>query len=159
MKRLKRTGLLASTILAAVATLSTVPASGAAHARASARARAARTISGADSAHLHLLHQDESLLFEEGKATGVLPGRMRAQLTVAQQYSGTCTIYTNGGSVTGHGVATPHGTGRFQSFSGTLSITGGTGRFRGAHGHTGLYGTFDRRTFSLVIQTTGNFSY
>jgi hypothetical protein len=153
MKRLKCSGLLASIILAATATLSTVPASGA------ARARAARTISGADSAHLHLLHQDESLLLEEGKATGVLPGRMRAQLTVAQQYSGTCTIYTNGGSVTGHGVATPHGTGRFQSFKGTLTITGGTGRFRGAHGRTGLYGTFDRRTFSLVIQTTGNFSY
>jgi hypothetical protein len=153
MKRSKRTCLLASIILAGIATLSTVPASGA------ARARAARTISGADSAHLHLLHQDESLLFEEGKATGVLPGRMSAQLTVAQQYSGTCTIYTNGGSITGHGVATPHGTGRFQSFKGTLTITGGTGRFRGAHGRTGLYGTFDRRTFSLVIQTTGNFSY
>ncbi len=51
------------------------------------------------------------------------------------------------------------GTGRFQSFKGTLTITGGTGRFRGAHGRTGLYGTLDRRTFSLVIQTTGNFSY
>jgi hypothetical protein len=153
MRRSRRTGLLASIILAGAWALSTVPASGA------AGARAARTISGADSAHLHLLHQDESLLFEEGKATGVLPGRMRAQLTVAQQYSGTCTIYTNGGSVTGHGVATPHGSGRFQSFKGTLTITGGTGRFRGAHGRTGLYGTFDRRTFSLVIQTTGNFSY
>src|ERR1039458_4853579 len=78
MKRSKRTCLLASIILAGIATLSTVPASGA------ARARAARTISGADSAHLHLLHQDESLLFEEGKATGVLPGRMSAQLTVAR---------------------------------------------------------------------------
>jgi hypothetical protein len=153
MKRFKRTGLLAGILFAAAATLGTAPAG------AAARARAARTISGADSAHLHLLHQDESLLFEEGSATGVLPGRMSAQLTVAQRYSGTCTIYTNGGSITGHGVATPHGTGRFQSFKGTLTITGGTGRFRGAHGRTGLYGTFDRRTFSLVIQTTGNFSY
>jgi hypothetical protein len=153
MRRCKRTGLLASMILLAAWALSSAPAG------ATARARAARTISGADSAYLHLLHQDESLLFEEGKATGVLPGRMRAQLKVAQQYSGTCTIYTNGGSITGHGVATPHGAGRFQSFKGTLTITGGTGRFRGAHGQTGLYGTFDRRTFSLVIQTTGNISY
>jgi hypothetical protein len=119
----------------------------------------AHTVSGVESTHLHLLHQDESLLVEEGKATGVLPGHMRAKLTIAQQYSGTCTIYTNGGSITGHGVATPHGTGRFQSFRGTLTITGGTGRFRRAHGHTGLYGTFDRRTFSIVIQTTGNISY
>ena len=153
MKRFERIGLLEGILFVAAATLGTAPAG------AAARAHAARTISGADSAHLHLLHQDESLLFEEGKATGVLPGQMRAQLTVAQQYSGTCTIYTTGGSITGHGVATPHGTGRFQSFNGTLSITGGTGRFRRAHGHTGLYGTFDRRTFSLVIQTTGNFSY
>jgi hypothetical protein len=153
MKRSKRTGLFASIVLAAAAMLATAPAGGA------TAARAARTISGADSAHLHLLHQDESLLIEEGNATGVLPGQMRAQLTVAQRYSGTCTIYTNGGSITGHGVATPHGTGRFQSFKGTLTITGGTGRFRRAHGRTGLYGTFDRRTFSLVIQTTGNFSY
>jgi hypothetical protein len=142
VKRFRSIGLLAGIILAGTATLAS-----------------AHTVSGADSAHLHLLHQDESLLFEEGKASGVLPGRMRAQLTVAQQFSGTCTIYTNGGSITGHGVATPHGSGRFQSFKGTLTITGGTGRFRGAHGHTGLYGTFDRRTFSLVIQTTGNFSY
>jgi hypothetical protein len=153
MKRLKWTRLLASIVLAAWA-LSSAPAG------ATARARAARTISGADSAHLHLLHQDETLLFEEGKATGVLPGQMHAELRVAQhQFSGTCTIDTNGSSITGHGVATPSGAGRYQSFKGTLSITGGTGRFRGAHGQTGLYGTFDRRTFSLVIQTTGNFSY
>jgi hypothetical protein len=144
VKRFRSIGLLAGIILAGTVT----PAVATAH-----------TISGADSAHLHLRHQDESLLFEEGRATGVLPGRMSTQLTVAQQYSGTCTIYTNGGSITGHGVATPHGTGRFQSFKGTLTITGGTGRFRAAHGRTGLYGTFDRRTFSLVIQTTGNFSY
>jgi hypothetical protein len=147
MKRLKRSGLLASIILAAAATLGPAAAS-------------ARTISGADTAHLELRHQDESLLLEEGKATGVLPGRMRAQLKVAQhQFSGTCTIYTDGSSITGHGVATPKGAGRYQSFKGTLTITGGTGRFRGAHGQTGLYGTFDRITFSIVIQTTGNFSY
>jgi hypothetical protein len=147
MKRLKRSGLLASIILAAAATLGPAAAT-------------ARTISGADTAHLELRHQDESLLLEEGKATGVLPGRMRAQLKVAQhQFSGTCTIYTDGSSITGHGVATPKGAGRYQSFKGTLTITGGTGRFRGAHGQTGLYGTFDRITFSIVIQTTGNFSY
>jgi hypothetical protein len=147
MKRLKRSGLLANIILAAAATLGPAAAT-------------ARTISGADTAHLELRHQDESLLLEEGKATGVLPGRMRAQLKVAQhQFSGTCTIYTGGSSITGHGVATPKGAGRYQSFKGTLSITGGTGRFRGAHGQTGLYGTFDRITFSIVIQTTGNISY
>jgi hypothetical protein len=119
----------------------------------------AASVSGSDTAHLHLVHQHEALLYEEGRASGALPGRMRAQLTVGSLFRGTCTIYTAHGSIAGSGVATPHGSGRYQSFSGTLSITGGSGRYRRAHGRTGLYGTFDRRTFALVVQTTGRLSY
>jgi hypothetical protein len=124
-----------------------------------AAAHAARTISGSDAAHLHLVHQDEMRLYEEGLASGALPGHMRAELTVGSLFKGSCTIYTSGGSITGDGVATPHGTGRYQSFSGSLYITGGSGRYRHARGRTGLYGTFDRRTFALVVQTTGRLSY
>ncbi len=119
----------------------------------------ARTISGTDSARLRLVHQHETTLSEEGVAKGALPGRMRATLIVGSIFRGSCTIYTSRGSITGHGTATPHGTGRYQSFSGTLDITGGSGIFRHAHGRTGLYGTFDRRTFALVVQTTGCISY
>jgi hypothetical protein len=122
-------------------------------------ARTARTLNGTDSAHLHLVRQHEMIVFEEGAATGALPGHMRAQLDVGSVFTGTCTIYTSGGTITGRGRATPHGTGRYQSFSGSLQIIGGTGRYAHAHGRTGLYGTFDRRTFSLVIQTTGAISY
>ena len=119
----------------------------------------AHTLNGTDTAHLHLVRQHETVVFEEGSATGALPGHMRAQLEVGSVFSGTCTIYTSGGTITGHGRATPHGTGRYQSFSGSLQIAGGSGRYAHAHGRTGLYGTFDRRTFALVIQTTGSFSY
>lgn len=122
-------------------------------------AHAARTLDGTDTADLHLVHQDESVLEEEGSAKGALPGRMKASLTVGSVFHGTCTIYTSQGSITGHGTATPHGTGRYQSFSGTLSVTGGTGLYRHIHGSTGLYGTFDRRTFALVVQTKGRLSY
>jgi hypothetical protein len=122
-------------------------------------ARAAHTVSGSDTANLHLVRQREALLYEEGVARGSLPGRMRAQLTVGSLLRGGCTIYTSAGSISGRGVATPHGSGRYQSFSGSMTITGGSGRYRRAHGHTGLYGTFDRRTFALVVQTTGHISY
>ncbi len=122
-------------------------------------AHAARTLDGTDTAHLHLVRQRETVVFEEGAATGALPGHMRAQLEVGSVFTGTCTIYTAGGTITGHGRATPHGSGRYQSFSGTLQITGGSGRYAHAHGQTGLYGTFDRRTFALVIQTSGSISY
>ncbi|HWX12570.1 MAG TPA: hypothetical protein VNZ04_11335 [Trinickia sp.] len=122
-------------------------------------AHSARTISGTDTADLHLVHQDEMRLYEEGLAKGALPGRMHAALTVGSSFTGTCTIYTSNGSITGRGVATPHGTGRYQSFRGSLYITGGTGRYVHIRGRTGLYGTFDRRTFALVMQTTGRLSY
>jgi len=119
----------------------------------------ARSLNGTDTAHLHLVRQHETEVFEEGNATGALPGHMRAQLQVGSVFTGTCTISTRAGTITGRGRATPHGSGRYQSFSGTLQVIGGTGRYAHARGRTGLYGTFDRRTFALVIQTTGSLTY
>jgi hypothetical protein len=150
--------LRALTLTACAAVLTSGVAQASAGEREAA-AHAGRTIGGTDTAHLHLIRQDEMLLFEEGLATGALPGHMRAELTVGSLFTGSCTIYTAGGSITGHGVATPRGTGRYQSFSGSLYITGGTGRYLHIRGRTGLYGTFDRRTFALVVQTTGRLSY
>jgi hypothetical protein len=120
----------------------------------------ARTLNGADAAKVHLVRLREEVLYEEGAASGALPGHMSAVLDVgASTLSGRCTIYTTGGSITGEGHATPKGVGRYQSFKGTLVITGGTGRYKGIHGRAGLYGTFDRRTYALVVQTTGTLSY
>jgi hypothetical protein len=128
-------------------------------ARSVARARAAHTLHGTETGRLHLVSASGSQLTEEGSASGPLPGRMRAHLNLGPTFSGTVTIYAAGGSITGHGHATPRGSGRYQSFAGTLEVTGGTGRYAHAHGHAGFYGTFDRRTDALVIQTTGQFSY
>ncbi len=84
---------------------------------------------------------------------------MRAVVDTGNVFTGSFTIRTHGGSIEGNGRATPNGLGRYQSFSGTITLTGGTGRYSHAHGRAGLYGTFDRRTYALVIQTTGRFSY
>ncbi|HEY5344585.1 MAG TPA: hypothetical protein VIJ66_13115 [Solirubrobacteraceae bacterium] len=147
-------GLLAAGAFAAVSTGTSGET-----ARGGPGAHAARTLNGTDTAHLHLVHQRETVVIEEGAATGALPGSMRAQLDVGSVFTGTCTISTHGGTVTGHGRAIPRGSGRYQSFSGTLTITGGSGRYAHARGSTGLYGTFDRRTFALVIQTSGRIAY
>lgn len=122
-------------------------------------AHAARVLDGTDTAHLRLVQQDETRLYEEGSVSGALPGHMRAQLTVGSAFTGRCTIYTTGGSITGSGRAAPHGFGRYQSFKGSLLITGGSGRYAHVRGRTQLYGTFDRRTFSVVLQTVGKLSY
>ncbi len=122
-------------------------------------AHAARTLNGAATAHLHLIKANGSQLDEEGPVTGALPGTMRAVLTTGLVFSGSFTIHTNGGSIDGHGSATLRGAGRYQSFSGSITVTGGSGRYRHAHGRTSLSGTFDRRTYATVIKTTGTLSY
>jgi hypothetical protein len=123
---------------------------------------AARTLRATDTAHLHKVSVSGSLLIEEGKATGTLPGKMRASVIVSATISGTFTITIHGvGTIKGHGEATPHGSGQYESFKGSIVVTGGTGRYAHAHGETKLYGTIDRESegYPLVIQTTGTLSY
>lgn len=124
-----------------------------------AEARTARSLDGTATAHLHLVRPDGTRLSEEGPVTGSLSGSMRAVVYTGNVFTGNFTIQTHGGSIEGRGRATPHGLGRYQSFSGTIMIAGGSGRYSHAHGRAGLYGTFDRRTYALVIQTKGRFWY
>jgi hypothetical protein len=124
-------------------------------------AHEARTLSATDTAKLHYLPPAHgSRLYEEGTATGTLPGRMQAHVEVGPTTSGSFTIYVRGGgTIKGHGTATMHGSGIYESFSGALVVTGGTGRYAHAHGRAGLYGTFDRKTYALLVQTTGRLAY
>jgi len=122
-------------------------------------AHAAHALRATDTAHLHYVSASGSLLYEEGGATGTLPGSMRVNLNVGATLSGSFTIYTRGGSIKGHGEATPHGSGVYESFAGSLTATGGSGRYAHAHGRASLYGTFNRDTYALTIQTTGTLAY
>jgi hypothetical protein len=124
-------------------------------------AHTARTMSTTDEAHLHYLRSRSSgsRLFEEGTAHGTLPGSVHAECDLGTTFTASVTIYTSAGTIRGHGSATPHASGIYESFSGTLTITGGTGRYAHAHGHAGLYGLFNRRTYALTVQTTGSLSY
>jgi hypothetical protein len=132
---------------------------GVASAGQAARARAARTISGNDNATLHFVRARGSTLYEEGQATGSIPGHVTATLRVEATFSGTFTISTHTGSFTGRGTAKPHGAGAVESFSGTFVITGGTGRFAHAHGHGMLYGTFKHKNYEVILQPRGTIQY
>jgi hypothetical protein len=123
-------------------------------------ARIAHALSVADSAHLRFLRETtDSLLVEEGTATGALPGRVRAQLSVGANISGTYTITTRAGSLTGYGTGVLHSSGEYASFGGSITVTHGTGRYAHAHGHGGFYGTINRSTYATVLQTTGTLDY
>lgn len=122
-------------------------------------AHMARRLRATDTAHLHYVSASGSLLYEVGNAAGTLPGGMHVHMRVSTTFTGSFTIYAHGGSITGHGSARPHGSGLYESFAGTLVVTSGSGRYKHAHGRAGLYGTFNRRTYALVVQTTGTLYY
>ncbi len=122
-------------------------------------ASAARTLKASDTAHLRYISASGSVLYEQGAASGTLPGHMRVHFSVGATFSGSFTIYTQGGTIKGHGTAAPHGSGVYESFNGSLVVTGGGGRYAHAHGRARLYGTFNRQTYGLVVQTAGTLLY
>jgi hypothetical protein len=122
-------------------------------------AHAAHALKASDTAHLRYLSASGSLLLEEGQTSGTLPGKMRAHVNVGSTFTGSFVTYTRYGTIVGHGRATPHGSGTYESFSGTLVVTGGSGRYAHAHGTAGLYGTFNRDNYAFVVQTTGTLLY
>jgi hypothetical protein len=74
--------------------------------------------------------------------------------------SSTFTIHTSGGTIAGHGTGKLHpGKGGYDSFGGTCAVTHGSGRFRGASGACGLYGSIYRVDDSLRVQVTGKLRY
>ena len=130
-------------------------------AASSSRAAVARRQSVSDTAYLRKSQVEGAIVFEQGNATGALPGYMRARLDT-NNFHASFTLQTRGGTLKGHGSATlceKACSGHYESFRGTLVIDGGTGRFAHAQGRGGLYGVFNRETYALTVQTTGTLSY
>lgn len=92
--------------------------------------------------------------------TGTLPGTVKVHFDVGPTVTATFTIYPRGGgSISGHGSGALHSTSLYATFGGSLSVTGGTGRYSHAHGHGGLYGAINRHTDAVTVQTIGKLSY
>ncbi|HUN78345.1 MAG TPA: autotransporter [Solirubrobacteraceae bacterium] len=130
-----------------------------AHRASSPTARAAGRLNVRDEGRLHYEHESGSLLLEEGPATGTLPGSVKVRFDVGATVSAYFTIYTHGGSITGHGKGALHSTGAYSTFGGSLWVTSGTGRFAHAHGTGNLYGAINRRNDALTVQTIGTLYY
>lgn len=155
--RLPAAALLAATVLAAAAV-----GTGAAGA-AGPSAKAARTLNLSDSANLSLNNHKGVELKESGTAHGNLPGSIFIQLRLASSRSVTAKIqvYPSGGSVSASASATYRVvTSSSASFSGTLKITGGSGRYSKAKG-SGLSftGTVHRPSDSVSVHVSGKMSY
>lgn len=123
------------------------------------QAHASRALKASDTAHLRYTAASGSVLIEQGRATGTLPGSMHVRFSIGATFTGRFTIYAGGGTISGRGSAKPKGAGTYESFSGSLRVSGGTGRYSRARGTARLYGTFNRDSYALVVQTVGTLYY
>lgn len=128
--------------------------------RPGAAARAARSLSANDEGKLRKVGESGADLIEEGPVTGTLPGRVRVAFNIGAVIEAKFTLYPRGGgALSGHGSGTLHSSGLYSSFGGTMAVTSGTGRYKHASGTGGFYGTVNRKTFALEVQTRGTLHY
>jgi len=125
-------------------------------------ANIAASVSVREEGNLHFVRSSGSTLTDEGPATGKIPGRVKVLFVYNgnPNVSAQITIYGRSGSISAHGSATLSSpTSPNPSFSGTLNVTGGSGRYAHAHGSAKLYGVFHRRSYGMVVQTQGTLHY
>jgi len=125
-------------------------------------ARAAGSVNAKEEGRLHLVKSSGSLLIDEGPASGTIAGRVRVRFTYDGDPNVTAqiTIYGRAGTLEARGgarLSSP--TSASPSFKGTLTITGGSGRYAHASGSAHLYGVFYRRSYAMVVQTQGTLRY
>lgn len=141
--------------------LGSAVASGASAAQAP-RARTAGSLSVKDEGHLRLVRSSGSVLYDEGLAHGSFPGTVKIRFLYngSPHVSAQITIYGHSGSIQARGAgALSNPSSASPSFKGTLTITGGSGRYAHPHGGGAFYGVFYRRSYAITVQTEGTLHY
>jgi len=145
-------------VLGVVACALALGAGGASGSTGSPPARAANTISLNESGSLHLTSHHGFHLNEQGSASGTIRGTIYIHLDVSSTNHVTAevNIYPSGGSLTGYGTANYRADGGQATFSGTLSISRGSGSYAGAHA-SGLSftGTIQRVNDATTVHLSG----
>jgi len=96
-------------------------------------------------------------------AQGTLGGRVLVRLTIASgatSASAMVTLYRPGGEIFARssGRAERNGGARI-NFSGSMTVTGGSGEYGQAQGSGTLSGTLYRRNDSMTVEQEGTLSY
>jgi hypothetical protein len=124
-------------------------------------ATSARTIRLNDSGRLHLTSHHGFTLNERGSATGTIRGPIYIHLhiTSTNHVTAEINVYPSNGSLTGYASASYRSAGATATFSGTMTVTRGTGVYRHAHG-SGLSftGTIARSNDAVTVHVSGRLS-
>jgi len=126
-------------------------------------ARLSRSLAVHDETTMHLVRAVGEALYEEGTATGTLPGTAKVQLHINAakgSASATFTFFLRGGTLSGHSSGKASGGHNgWESFSGRMTLNRGTGKYAHASGSGNMYGAIYRRTDKLVVQDIGTLHY
>jgi hypothetical protein len=124
-------------------------------------ARSARTIALNETGRLHLTSHRHLTLNERGSVSGTIRGTIYIHLNIVStnRVTAEVNIYPSGGSISGYATASYGVSGATASFSGTMAITRGTGRYAHAHG-SGLSftGTIQRSNDAVAVRLSGQMS-
>jgi hypothetical protein len=152
-----------STAALALGAVSTAVVLGTGAAGAAApHAKAARSLNLNDSANLHLENKHGIELKESGNAKGTLGGRLYLQLKVTstRSVSARVQVYPSGGSISGSAKASYRVVGATATFSGTLAITSGSGKYSKAKASAlSFSGTIKRSNDAVTVRVSGKMSY
>jgi hypothetical protein len=124
-------------------------------------ARAANTISLNENGNLHLTSHHGFHLNEQGTASGTIRGSIYIHLDVSStnRVTAEVNIYPSNGSLTGSGSANYRSDGGQATFSGTLSISRGSGNYAGAHAsNLSFSGTIQRSNDATTVHLSGPLS-
>lgn len=125
-------------------------------------AHAARTLTLSESGQLRLTSKKGFTLNERGSASGTISGAIYIHLHLVSQsrVMAEVNIYPRGGSLSGSGSASYRVEGAVARFSGTLSITRGSGKYAHARASgLGFTGTIRRRDDAVAVRLNGRLSY
>ncbi len=155
--RIHRSLAVAGTLAVAAGTLVLSGAAGA----SGSTATAARTITLNDSGHLRETSHKGFNLNYSGQARGTIGGTIYLHLHVVNtnRFTAELSVYPHGSSMTGTASGTYRNNGATASFTGTLSVTRGTGSYSHAHGSgISFSGTIQRSSGSVTVRVNGHLS-
>jgi hypothetical protein len=122
----------------------------------------ARSLRVHDEGYLRFVTSSGSTVIDGGQISGTLPGKGRVNFIYNGNPTVTASFTIAGAGWSLHGHATcrlSNPNSSAPSFRGSLTLTGGAGRYARAHGSGELFGVFYRRSYALSVQAIGRLQY